>query len=98
MKTRYIAQNDRWYDRVVVPHTDVALEGFVRFRQFSRPLVQLGLAERSNGAIAHRCGRNSDFRRNGIPHKGVHGLIPQGGEHVLSLLVIWTDVAVGEGI
>lgn len=98
VRKTHVSEDDRRNDGIVVTHADIALGLAVLLSEGLCAGPQLGLAERGHGDIADGGGGNTDGCGDGGRQKGVERIVTELGEHEGGLMVVWTDVPVGEGV
>lgn len=98
VRKTHVSQDDRRNNGIVVTHANVALELAVLLSEGLCAGVELGLAERGDGGIANGGSRYADGCGDGGRQEVVKGIITKLGEHEGGLMVVWTDVPVGEGV
>ena len=94
----YVSEDDGRNNGIVVTHADVTLELAVPLSEGCCAGMEFGLAECGHGGIADGGGGNTDSWWDGGGQEGIKGVEAKLGEHERGLMVVWTDVPVGEGV
>jgi len=98
VRSTHVAEDDGRHDGIVVTHADVALELAVLLPEGLCASVKLGLAERRHGGIADGGGGDANGGRHGSRQEGIERIVTEFGEHEGGLVVIRTNMPVGESV
>lgn len=94
----YISENYGRDHRVMVAHSNKALERLIRIRKSLGASEELGFTERRDNLIADGCLRHTDGLGHSRRDERVHGVVADFIQHLFDLAVIRPDVTVSKGI